>query len=68
MLIKKLYANLLDNPLPDVVYLQCHDEKRGRRIGRDVSTKGGLRGHIMLHCCPKEYVNIIFYYLYFSIL
>ena len=30
MLIKKRYANLLDNPLPDVVYLQCHDEKRGR--------------------------------------
>ena len=36
MLIKNLYANLLDNPLPDVVYLQCHDKKRGRRTGRDV--------------------------------
>ena len=30
MLIKNLYAKLLDNPLPDVVYLQCHDKKRGR--------------------------------------
>ncbi len=30
MLIKNLYANLLDNPPPNVVYLQCHDEKRGR--------------------------------------
>lgn len=56
MLIKKLYANLLDNPLPDVVYLQCHDEKRGRRIGRDVSTKGGLRGHIMLRPYKKRQI------------
>ena len=29
MLIKNLYANLLDNPPPNVVYLQCHDEKKG---------------------------------------
>ena len=28
----------------------------------------GIRGRIMLHCCPKENVNIVFYYLYFSIL
>ena len=27
MLIKNLYADLLDNPLPNVVYLQCHDKQ-----------------------------------------
>lgn len=46
MLTKNLYANFLDNPLPNVVYLQCHDEKRGRR--------GGVRGRIMLRPYKKK--------------
>ena len=44
MLIKNLYANLLDNPLPDVVYLQCHDKKGDSRTHHAASLQVAVFG------------------------
>ena len=59
MLIKNLYADLLDNPLPDVVYLQCHDEKGDSRTHHAASLHVAVFGDASMRRLYKECIHAI---------